>query len=68
MLIRNLIFRIVEDDIVGASLYRCITYFYSQIIKGMEDISEEEKLELDEVRHQFEEENFITLLILKLTS
>jgi hypothetical protein len=66
MLIRTLIFRIVEEENVGVAVYRCIAFFYKQILKAIEEATEEEKAELDEVCKLFEEEHFVTLLILKL--
>ena len=68
MLIRNIIFRIVDDDTAGVSSYRCIAYFYRQISKATEEATEDEKTELNAISKLFEEEHFITLLILKLDS
>jgi hypothetical protein len=68
MIIRNIIFRIVEDENVGPSVYKCIDYFYEQILKNFDDVAEDEKPELLEVCKNFEDEHFITLLILKLDS
>jgi hypothetical protein len=66
MLIRNIIFRIVEDEEVGPSIYRCIDYFYEHLLKSFNEVTEDERPELLEVCKNFEDENFITLLILKL--
>lgn len=41
MLIRSIIYRIVEDKNVGASIYKCIDYFYDNILKGLEDVAED---------------------------
>ena len=41
MLVRNLIFKIVDEEEVGIPVYRSITYFYKQILKAMEDVTEE---------------------------
>lgn len=68
MLIRNIVFRIVEDEQVGPAVYRCIDYFYQQILRAFEEVGEDERPELLEVSKNFEDEHFITLLILKLDS
>jgi len=41
MLVRTLVFRIVEEEQVGVSLYRCITFFYEKAIKALEEASED---------------------------
>lgn len=43
MVVRNLIYRVVEDENVGVPVYRCITYFYKQLTKALDEAIEEEK-------------------------
>ena len=49
MLIRNIIFRIVDDETAGQSVYKAIDYFYENAIKGLKDVAEDERDELIEV-------------------
>lgn len=66
MLIRNLVFRIVEDEQVGPSVYACLYHLYDHSATALAEALEDEKAELQEVCKNFEDEHFLTLLVLKL--
>lgn len=46
MLVRNLIYRVVEDEHSGVQVFRTITYLYKQIVKALEEAVEDERPEL----------------------
>jgi hypothetical protein len=66
MLIRNLVFRIVEDEHVGPALYASLYHLYDHSAAALTDAPEDERAELQEVCRNFEDEHFLTLLVLKL--
>lgn len=41
MIVRNLIYRIVEDENAGEAVYRSMSYFYKQLVKAVEDACED---------------------------
>ncbi len=68
MVLRTLMFRIVEDEETGPIVYETICDFYSELLKAyVTQTNEEDREEIVEVLKNIEEENFIALLALKIS-